>query len=190
MDAANDDVDVLAASAPSSHLRQLLVDVPQILSHVTPGEPREVVQLVAGTVDVTLRLVSAVGVLGLADLFADLLALSFGSRLGGAAGQAYGSCDGDDADDCETEPHAATSAGHRRTANAETISDRRFEIVHDSFATLGQALEARGVARVDGVLLDLGISSPQVDDAARGFIRDMMAALAIRQARDKGLYQG
>src|SRR6476661_4226544 len=52
---------------------------------------------------------------------------------------------------------------------AQAIADKRFEIVHHSFATLHDALVERGVAQVDGVLLDLGISSPQVDDAARGF---------------------
>jgi 16S rRNA (cytosine1402-N4)-methyltransferase len=54
-------------------------------------------------------------------------------------------------------------------ATAEQVSDPRFSIVHDSFATMREALAARGVAQVDGILLDLGISSPQVDDAARGF---------------------
>ena len=54
-------------------------------------------------------------------------------------------------------------------ATAAGITDPRFQIVHDSFATMKQALAARGVAQVDGVLLDLGISSPQVDDAGRGF---------------------
>src|SRR6185369_8078540 len=54
-------------------------------------------------------------------------------------------------------------------ANAETIGDARFTIVHDSFATMADALAERGIPAVDGILLDLGISSPQVDDAARGF---------------------
>ena len=54
-------------------------------------------------------------------------------------------------------------------ATAEQINDPRFTIVHDSFATMREALAAEGVAQVDGILLDLGISSPQVDDAARGF---------------------
>ena len=53
--------------------------------------------------------------------------------------------------------------------NAADIADARFEIVHDSFATIDAALTARGIERLDGVLLDLGISSPQVDDASRGF---------------------
>ncbi|MGB4346496.1 MAG: 16S rRNA (cytosine(1402)-N(4))-methyltransferase RsmH [Burkholderiaceae bacterium] len=47
--------------------------------------------------------------------------------------------------------------------------DARFSIVHDSFATMEAALASRGVGQLDGVLLDLGVSSPQVDDATRGF---------------------
>jgi 16S rRNA (cytosine1402-N4)-methyltransferase len=54
-------------------------------------------------------------------------------------------------------------------ATAEQITDPRFQIVHDSFATMADALRERAMPKVDGVLLDLGISSPQVDDAARGF---------------------
>ena len=54
-------------------------------------------------------------------------------------------------------------------ATAHTIADPRFEIVHESFASLAPALAARGVERVAGVLLDLGVSSPQLDDPTRGF---------------------
>jgi 16S rRNA (cytosine1402-N4)-methyltransferase len=54
-------------------------------------------------------------------------------------------------------------------ATAEQIEDGRFAIVHDSFAALRGELDARGAGRVTGVLLDLGVSSPQVDDPARGF---------------------
>lgn len=54
-------------------------------------------------------------------------------------------------------------------ATAREIGDARFEIVHDSFATLADALSERGIERVSGILLDLGVSSPQVDDPARGF---------------------
>ncbi|CAN7549150.1 16S rRNA (cytosine(1402)-N(4))-methyltransferase RsmH [Pseudoduganella sp. LjRoot289] len=54
-------------------------------------------------------------------------------------------------------------------ATAGQIADPRFQIVHDSFATMADALRERALPKVDGVLLDLGISSPQVDDAARGF---------------------
>ena len=54
-------------------------------------------------------------------------------------------------------------------ATARAIGDPRFEIVHESFASLAPALATRGIGRVAGVLLDLGVSSPQLDDPARGF---------------------
>jgi 16S rRNA (cytosine1402-N4)-methyltransferase len=54
-------------------------------------------------------------------------------------------------------------------ATASQIADPRFEIVHESFASLRDAVAARGVGRVSGVLLDLGVSSPQFDDPQRGF---------------------
>jgi 16S rRNA (cytosine1402-N4)-methyltransferase len=54
-------------------------------------------------------------------------------------------------------------------ATAQRIADPRFGIVHESFASLRTAIAERGVGRVSGVLLDLGISSPQIDDPERGF---------------------
>ncbi|PLZ01587.1 16S rRNA (cytosine(1402)-N(4))-methyltransferase [Burkholderia sp. WAC0059] len=54
-------------------------------------------------------------------------------------------------------------------ATAAGIGDARFAIVHESFASLRDALASRGVGRVSGILLDLGVSSPQVDDTQRGF---------------------
>jgi 16S rRNA (cytosine1402-N4)-methyltransferase len=50
------------------------------------------------------------------------------------------------------------------------FQDARFEIVHDSFEQLETICELRGlVGKVNGVLLDLGVSSPQLDEAERGF---------------------
>ncbi|MGZ3240909.1 MAG: 16S rRNA (cytosine(1402)-N(4))-methyltransferase RsmH [Burkholderiaceae bacterium] len=71
-------------------------------------------------------------------------------------------------------------------AEANTIVDQRFAIVHDSFATLSEVLESRGVTQVDGVLLDLGISSPQVDDAARGFSFRADGPLDMRMDTTRG----
>ncbi|ACC71853.1 16S rRNA (cytosine(1402)-N(4))-methyltransferase RsmH [Paraburkholderia phymatum] len=54
-------------------------------------------------------------------------------------------------------------------ATAQQVADPRFEIVHESFASLRDAMSERAVGRVSGVLLDLGVSSPQFDDPERGF---------------------
>ncbi|WP_118182294.1 16S rRNA (cytosine(1402)-N(4))-methyltransferase RsmH [Paraburkholderia phosphatilytica] len=54
-------------------------------------------------------------------------------------------------------------------AEAQKIADPRFGIVHESFASLRAAVAERGVGRISGVLLDLGVSSPQFDDPERGF---------------------
>jgi len=56
------------------------------------------------------------------------------------------------------------------SGNALAAEDGRFVVVQRSFAELGEEAAARGlVGKVDGVLLDLGVSSPQLDDAERGF---------------------
>ncbi|AYA03031.1 16S rRNA (cytosine(1402)-N(4))-methyltransferase RsmH [Acinetobacter sp. WCHAc010034] len=55
------------------------------------------------------------------------------------------------------------------TAAALAQEDPRFSIIHASFADLKQELQARGIESVDGVMADLGVSSPQLDQAERGF---------------------
>jgi 16S rRNA (cytosine1402-N4)-methyltransferase len=72
-------------------------------------------------------------------------------------------------------------------ATAEQVQDPRFTIVHDSFATMIDALAARGIGQVDGILLDLGISSPQVDDASRGFSFRQDGPLDMRMDTTRGM---
>ncbi|MBK9035371.1 MAG: 16S rRNA (cytosine(1402)-N(4))-methyltransferase RsmH [Myxococcales bacterium] len=54
-------------------------------------------------------------------------------------------------------------------ATALAAADPRVTVVHGRFGAIPAHLAAIDVATVDGVLLDLGVSSPQLDDAARGF---------------------
>jgi len=52
---------------------------------------------------------------------------------------------------------------------AEAITDRRFRFLASRFSALGELLDALGIDRIDGLLLDLGVSSPQFDRPERGF---------------------
>jgi 16S rRNA (cytosine1402-N4)-methyltransferase len=71
-------------------------------------------------------------------------------------------------------------------ATAQQIQDPRFSIVHDSFAALRSAAIERGIERVSGVLLDLGVSSPQVDDPERGFSFRAEGPLDMRMDPTRG----
>ena len=57
----------------------------------------------------------------------------------------------------------------RRRSGARTWSDPRFVFHRAWFSELPAVLDRLGIALVDGVLLDLGVSSPQIDDPERGF---------------------
>ena len=69
-------------------------------------------------------------------------------------------------------------------AVAKKINDPRLTIIHDSFAQMDQYAQAE---TVDGILLDLGISSPQVDEAHRGFSFRREGPLDMRMNTNQGL---
>ena len=67
-------------------------------------------------------------------------------------------------------------------------ADARFAIERGSFARMAGLLEQHGLlGRVDGVLLDLGVSSPQLDDAGRGFSFMQDGPLDMRMDPEQGL---
>ena len=75
----------------------------------------------------------------------------------------------------------------RAIEEAGTISDPRFTIVHEGFAGLASALDTLGVGQIDGLLLDLGVSSPQLDDGSRGFSFRFDAPLDMRMDTTRGM---
>ncbi|WP_174873499.1 16S rRNA (cytosine(1402)-N(4))-methyltransferase RsmH [Vogesella oryzae] len=72
-------------------------------------------------------------------------------------------------------------------ATALAAADPRFTIVHNGFETFAAELSALGVDKVDGVLMDLGISSPQIDDGRRGFSFRFDAPLDMRMDTTRGM---
>jgi len=71
-------------------------------------------------------------------------------------------------------------------AGAPLAEDVRVWLCHGSFAQMGEFLAAQGVSQVHGVLLDLGVSSPQLDDPARGFSFRHDAPLDMRMDTTRG----
>ena len=71
-------------------------------------------------------------------------------------------------------------------AAAAEISDARLTMRHASFADMANELAALGIGQVQGILLDLGVSSPQIDDPRRGFSFRFDAPLDMRMDTTRG----
>jgi 16S rRNA (cytosine1402-N4)-methyltransferase len=69
---------------------------------------------------------------------------------------------------------------------AREIDDPRFTIIHGAFGRLAELLARAGVTRLHGVLLDLGVSSPQLEEAQRGFSFRHDAPLDMRMDTTQG----
>jgi 16S rRNA (cytosine1402-N4)-methyltransferase len=82
----------------------------------------------------------------------------------------------------DKDPDAVAAA----TTGDTAIADPRFTIVHASFAQLDAELAARGVGEIDGLLLDLGVSSPQIDNPGRGFSFRFDGPLDMRMDTTRG----
>ncbi len=78
----------------------------------------------------------------------------------------------------DRDPQAATAAS--------TVADPRFHFVRTRFSRLSATLSGLGVARLQGLLLDLGVSSPQIDAAERGFSWRADAPLDMRMDTSRG----
>jgi 16S rRNA (cytosine1402-N4)-methyltransferase len=70
--------------------------------------------------------------------------------------------------------------------DATSIADPRFEFVRTRFSRLGEVLDERSIPAIGGLLMDLGVSSPQLDDAARGFSLRVDGPLDMRMDPDAG----
>jgi 16S rRNA (cytosine1402-N4)-methyltransferase len=71
-------------------------------------------------------------------------------------------------------------------AAGAALNDSRFRLVHRAFGELAEAAGEAGIDQVDGILFDVGVSSPQIDDGERGFSFRYDAPLDMRMDTTQG----
>ncbi len=82
----------------------------------------------------------------------------------------------------DRDPVALKAAGERLRPWADRVT-----LVHSNFSEIASVLEDLGIDGVDGILLDLGVSSPQLDDGQRGFSYMVDAPLDMRMNNEDAL---
>lgn len=84
----------------------------------------------------------------------------------------------------DQDDEAIREASERLSAD---VSSRRLTILKGNFADMRILLSSQGIEKVDGILLDLGVSSHQLDEASRGFSHRMTGPLDMRMNQDQPL---
>ena len=82
----------------------------------------------------------------------------------------------------DRDPVALKAAGERLEKLSGNVT-----LVHNNFENLDAILDSLGIDKIDGILCDLGVSSPQLDDGSRGFSYMVDAPLDMRMNREDAL---